>query len=208
MPYPINTGDIVQVNVSYFQNQVVQEINTFHYRLTSGGPVADGAQAITVFLDTFFNNATSTQWPNAWAGVSSSEVAVSEVRGQHIWPTRHVPVPVARQIPGISIQPSFPGPVQWTISRSGEVSTKGAVGGLRIPGLPHDAVSDSRLTPAFMTAAESLRSFVTTPKILGSVTWSPIIFKRAAPDASQLVAFAIIRPEVRTQRTRVSLRGI
>lgn len=211
MAYALAQGDIIQVTVSYFQQNVVEMQNTFHYRMAAPTTIANGEAALNLLINQFFEETTSTHWPNAWAGVSSTSVAVSKIKAQRIFPLRNVPLIALRDVPGIVVSTAFPGVLQWSITERGDFAGKGKTGGIRIPGLPETAVLDGRLTPAFQTAAVTLRSFVTTTKTTvggEAATWVPIIFNRTLPATSQDITSATIQESVRAQRTRIIFRGI
>lgn len=211
MAYTMAVGDIVQATVTYFQTNVVQMMNTFHYRLIEPASLPDGAQALTQLLNSFFGNDTSTHWPNAWAGISSLTIAISEVRAQRIFPIRNVPVVIPRDITGIVQSEGAPGVIQYTIVEQGDFARQGGAGGLRVPGIPLAFLQDSLITPEFQTLAANLVSFAQTDKIVvgtPNVIWRPIIFNRTQPATSQDVTRATLKQEVRSQRTRVAFRGI
>lgn len=208
MPYPLALNDIVQLNIVYAQVNVVRQMNTFHFRF-SGGPIpADGRAAITTFITDWSAPSRASGWVNRWQQLSTVSANVDQVTGQKVYPVRYGKITINTAFQGIGADDILPGFVQMPIMRRGDIGTRYAVGGVRVPGISEGLVTDGTPDPALLAILEVMATDMKTPFVdTAGRTWQPIVYRRLNPGSSVDVVQTTVGSRLSTQRTRVNFRG-
>ena len=210
MAYQMNNGDIAQVTIQYAQTGVEKMLNVLHYRLVSGGPIADGAVELTALAQHFASGVIVGGFGTTWKEIAANTVNIDRVEVQRIYPVRYAKVTADVAVFGIGTTEPLPPQVQGAITKRGEIATRYAVGGIRVPGIASEWEVNGRLTVGglekLQDLAETLKPNVTPAGGIG--TWEPIILRRLNMGSSVRVTEAIAHEVTRTQRTRVPGKGI
>jgi len=209
MAYPINTGDIIQLTVKYAQSQVVEMMNVLHYRYTGTPTITDGEAGIQEALQWFATQLNGSGWEGTWAPLASNLVNIDKYLGQKVYPTRWAITEFNVATPGDVAQDPLPGFAQWSITKRGEVAARYAVGGIRVPGLPNTFEEGGQIAAGQRGLADDAAQVVALPmEPVAGRTWVPVVYRRTNPGSSVEVAQTFAQYTLRTQRTRISFRGI
>ena len=210
MAYQLNNNDIVAVKVQYAWDGVELMFNLLHYRLLSGGPVADGAAAILELIQHIGNGAAVGTFAMRWTGLAGVGPNIDRFIGQRVYPVRYAQVEFNTGIVGGSETEALPPPVQLAITKRGEIAARHAIGGIRVPGLATEFEVNCKLTGPGQTAADllanTLKGDLTPPA--SSNVWTPVVYRRLNPGSSVQVTQTVAHPILRVQRTRIPGKGV
>lgn len=203
MAYTLSQGTIAEILVSGTCNgQIVMSL--FHYRMTSGSTIADGAAALgTVMSD--FNTQVMTAYknlmPENWEGLERSIQAIAPNR------YRRIITSIAGQFGagGTCNNQSAAG----AITKYTDIATRAGLGTLHVPCIPDLQLQNGELAAGWIAAASTLAA--TMDNVLTSTptaSWSPVVYSRTSPATSPIITGLVVQNSIRTARRRVLRRGI
>lgn len=205
MAYDIGINDVLLITVEYEQDSQTM-LNTFCYKPTAATEGGIGEAEVIKALAAF----KATKVPALKENMSASVLIVS-VRGQIIYPNRrpYEQSPVGTLGDIVETTP-LPPANQVSLTRVSTLATKGATGGLRIPGVPLEYVENGELTNEAYTnygvSAIALAKSITPD--MSEIEWQPIIFSPRTHRTENYVRNIIVQRPVRTVSRRVVRRGI
>ncbi len=200
MPYPIHVGSILEARLTgMHQNQLI--MNVLHYQ-TSGATIVDGFVELAQVWGVIN---PANKLIEDWRSCMSDEVKDIRVYLQWIAPTRYahrVFTPVI-DTGGVAVT-AMPTNVSATITRKGVLANRSNLGVLHLGGLPTSFVNQGFLTINGQNALDLFRSEAENELLVnaGATTLKPVIFNRANPANSVLVAESMIQKWTRTMRRR------
>lgn len=203
MAYPLSIGTIAEITIQGVCNgQIVMSL--FHYRMTSGSTISDGALALGSVLTDFNTQvwpAYRNCMPDNWEAITRSIQAIT--------PTRYRAIKVDSTGLVGTLTSCQNQSAASAITKYTDLATRKGIGTLHLPCVPGAAMENGMLLLGYQTnmatlAATMDNTLTSTP----TATWQPVVYSRSNPSTSPIIQGCAIQTTIRTARRRVVRRGI
>lgn len=178
MPTLIPANPIMELRIHYTAN-AQKCMNVLHYATRDPVLGVEPADVTLSFVNTWDGAGAST-WMAAIRAIQSSQVHITRLTGQLIWPTRYLAVYKAVDYVGQQAGSCEVQNIQASIQKFGQLGNRHNIGAFHLGGLPTNLATTGSLTAAAKTLLTNLADelLVDAADGITAAQWIPVILNK------------------------------